>query len=98
MVRARPRDERLHERRVGDPEHHCGDDEREDPGPAARERNVRSAFAMRAGCNVDGKRVVIVDDVITTGATVEECARVLKGAGAASIGILVLARALRIGR
>lgn len=67
-------------------------------GPAARERNVRSAFAMRAGCNVDGKRVVIVDDVITTGATVEECARVLKGAGAASIGILVLARALRIGR
>jgi ComF family protein len=66
-------------------------------GPVARERNVRGAFGMRAGRSVAGKRVVIVDDVITTGATVEECARVLKRAGAASIGVLTLARALRMG-
>src|SRR5262249_43572608 len=37
------------------------------------------------------------DDVMTTGATVEECARVLKRAGAASVGVLTLARALRVG-
>jgi predicted amidophosphoribosyltransferase len=61
------------------------------------ERNVRGAFALRAGRTVAGKRVVIIDDVLTTGATVEECARVLKRAGAASIGVLTLARALRAG-
>ncbi len=66
-------------------------------GPAARERNVRGAFMMRARRSVAGKRVVIVDDVMTTGATVEECARVLKRAGAVSIGVLTLARALRTG-
>ena len=65
-------------------------------GPAARERNVRGAFLMRAGRSVAGKKVVIIDDVITTGATIEECARVLKRAGAASIGVLTLARALRV--
>jgi predicted amidophosphoribosyltransferase len=66
-------------------------------GTLARERNVRSAFAMRPGRSVAGKRVVIIDDVMTTGATVEECARVLKRAGAASVGVLTLARAVRIG-
>jgi ComF family protein len=66
-------------------------------GPTARERNVRGAFVMRARRSVVGKRVVIIDDVMTTGATVEECARVLKRAGAASVGVLILARALRTG-
>ena len=66
-------------------------------GPAARERNVRGAFAMRGRRSVVGKRVVIVDDVLTTGATVAECARVLKRAGATSVGVLTLARALRSG-
>jgi ComF family protein len=66
-------------------------------GPAARERNVHGAFEMRARRSVAGKRVVIIDDVMTTGATVEECARVLKRAGASSIGVLTLARALRTG-
>src|SRR6201997_4298873 len=45
-------------------------------GPAARERNVRGAFAIRAGRGFAGKRVVVIDDVMTTGATVDECARV----------------------
>lgn len=66
-------------------------------GPAARERNVRGAFAVMAGRSFAGKRVVVIDDVMTTGATVDECARVLKRAGAASVGVLTLARALRVG-
>jgi len=66
-------------------------------GPLGRARNVRGAFALRRGCSVKGKRVVIVDDVLTTGATAEECARVLRRAGAAFVGVLTLARALRAG-
>jgi ComF family protein len=66
-------------------------------GPAARERNVQGAFAVRTGRNFARKRVVIIDDVMTTGATVEECARVLKRSGAAFVGVLTLARALRVG-
>ena len=42
-------------------------------------------------------RTSVVDDVMTTGATVEECARVLRRAGALSISVLTLARALRTG-
>lgn len=66
-------------------------------GPLARARNVRGAFALRSRCSVRGKRVVLIDDVLTTGATAEECARVLRRAGAASVGVLVLARAVRAG-
>jgi ComF family protein len=66
-------------------------------GPLARTRNVRGAFALRSGRSVRGKRVVLIDDVLTTGATAEECARVLRRAGAASVGVLVLARAVRAG-
>jgi ComF family protein len=65
--------------------------------PAGRIRNVRGAFALRRGCDLAGKRAIIIDDVLTTGATVDECARVLRRAGAASIGVLTLARALRAG-
>jgi ComF family protein len=66
-------------------------------GPLARARNVRGAFALRAGRSVNGKRLVLVDDVLTTGATAEECARILRRAGAAHVGVLVLARAVRAG-
>jgi ComF family protein len=66
-------------------------------GPLARERNVRGAFSVPRPSDVAGKRLVIVDDVMTTGATADECARVLKRAGAASVGVLTLARALRVG-
>src|SRR5438477_6593458 len=66
-------------------------------GPAARARNVRGAFAVRRGRDVKGKRIVLVDDVLTTGATVEECARVLRRAGATFVGGLTLSRAVRAG-
>jgi ComF family protein len=66
-------------------------------GPLARARNVGGAFALRPGHSVKGKRLVIIDDVLTTGATVEECARVLRRNGAAFVGVLTLARALRTG-
>ena len=66
-------------------------------GPLARERNVKGAFALKKGRSVRGRRVVIIDDVLTTGATVEECARVLRRGGAEFVGVLTLARALRAG-
>ncbi|HJU17519.1 MAG TPA: phosphoribosyltransferase family protein, partial [Stellaceae bacterium] len=66
-------------------------------GPLARARNVEGAFAVRTGRDFAGRRVVIIDDVMTTGATVEACARTLRRAGAAFVGVLTLARALRAG-
>ena len=65
-------------------------------GPVARARNVRGAFALRPGCDVAGKRLVLVDDVLTTGATAESCARVLLKAGAKAVDLLVLARVVRV--
>jgi ComF family protein len=60
---------------------------------AKREENLRGAFALRDGRAVVGKHVVIVDDVWTTGATMQAMARVLKGARPASISALVVATA-----
>ena len=64
-------------------------------GPEGRQRNVRSAFALKRGKSVKGLKIVLVDDVLTTGATLEECARVLKRAGAARVDALALARSFR---
>jgi len=66
--------------------------------PLARARNVGGAFALKPGRSVKGKRVVVVDDVLTTGATADECARVLRRGGAVFVGVLTLARALRTGQ
>ena len=61
-----------------------------DLGAAERRANVRGAFA--AATAAAGHHVVVVDDVLTTGATVEECARALRVAGAARVGVLTVAR------
>jgi ComF family protein len=61
--------------------------------PAARRyANVRDAFALRRGIDVRGLRILIVDDVCTTGATIEACARVLRQGGAAQVSALTAAR------
>jgi ComF family protein len=61
---------------------------------AARRRNVRNAFAVNYPELVAGRHVVLVDDVLTTGATAGECAMSLRRAGAATVGVLTVARAL----
>jgi len=62
-----------------------------DLNPAQRVANVAGAFAVRDGFCVDGKRVVLVDDVFTTGATVGECERVLMEAGAVGVEVVTFA-------
>lgn len=60
---------------------------------AERRRNVRGAFAVRAG--VLGLRVLLVDDVVTTGSTLRECARALRRAGSPEVLAAVVAMTVR---
>jgi ComF family protein len=59
-----------------------------------RSRNVHDAFAVKRPEKVANRRVLLIDDVMTTGATVDECARALLGAGARRVDVLALARVL----
>lgn len=58
----------------------------------ARRQNLKNAFAIWESEEIRGKNLVLVDDVFTTGTTVNECARVLKKAGASRVEVLTLAR------
>jgi competence protein ComFC len=60
----------------------------------ARAANVRQAFALHKPAGIQGKRIVIVDDVFTTGATTSACARLLKQARAKSVCVWTVARGL----
>ena len=59
--------------------------------PAARAKNVAGAFAVRYRNKFAGRKICLVDDIKTTGATLNECAKILKQAGASKVFALVLA-------
>ena len=80
-------DEHVLVRRTHTERHRAGMDAR------ARRESVAGAFDVRAPKHIFGRRVLLVDDVFTTGATVSECAAVLKSAGAADVFVLTIARA-----
>ncbi len=66
---------------------------------SGRWRNVAGAFEVNPvrKINLDGKNILLIDDVYTTGATVDACSRILRKEGAGSVCALVLARVLREG-
>jgi len=60
--------------------------------PKERRENVRGAFVVPHPQQVKGKRILLLDDLYTTGATAKECARVLRQAGARQVDVLTVAR------
>lgn len=60
-------------------------------GLAARKANAAGAYCVARGADVGGKRILLIDDILTTGATLSECCRVLRTAGAASVVTAALA-------
>jgi pyrimidine operon attenuation protein/uracil phosphoribosyltransferase len=61
-----------------------------------RRQNVRGAFVVSSPSDVAGKHVLLIDDILTTGATVRAASKALVQAGAASIWVATLARARRV--
>ena len=82
-----PIDEYSLVRRVHTERHRAGMDAR------ARRDSVEGAFEVRRPEPIAGRRVLLIDDVFTTGATVSECAKVLKSAGGTDVYVLTIARA-----
>ena len=80
-------DQHILVRRMHTERHRAGMDAR------ARRESVAGAFEVRAPKHISGRRVLLIDDVFTTGATVSECASVLRAAGAADVFVLTIARA-----
>lgn len=60
--------------------------------PTKRKTNLRGAFGMGGGATLGGATVLLVDDILTTGSTAHECAKVLQQAGAAKVYVAVFAR------
>jgi predicted amidophosphoribosyltransferase len=65
------------------------------PSARARRRNVLGAFKVAQKSRIAGRNVLLVDDVLTTGATADAAARALRRAGAEKVQILALARVVR---
>jgi len=63
-------------------------------GRKERLQNIKNAFGVRDSSKIKGGKILLVDDVYTTGATANECAKVLMRAGAARVDVLTLARAM----
>lgn len=61
-----------------------------------RFKNVRNAFAVRKGYDLSGARVLLIDDILTTGATASEAAKVLKKAGAKEVVVGVAAKTFNV--
>jgi ComF family protein len=59
-----------------------------------RAKNMRGAFAVRKDAQLDGEKIVLVDDVFTTGATTSACAKVLREAGSGDVCVWTVARGL----
>jgi ComF family protein len=59
-----------------------------------RQKNIRGAFEVRRAGAIAEKHILLIDDVFTTGSTVQECAKVLLKAGAKQVDVLTLAKAM----
>ena len=81
-----PVESTLEKARATETQSQTGEDE-------ARKANVQGAYRALPGLDLTGKRVVLIDDVATSGATLAECAAVLRQAGAGSVVGLTFARA-----
>ncbi|MFH1067534.1 MAG: ComF family protein [bacterium] len=57
-----------------------------------RFQNQRNAYALKIGANVRGAKLLLIDDIFTTGATTDACARALRKSGAAEVAVLTVAR------
>lgn len=65
-------------------------------GAQERRSQIRNAFQLSPRTEVKGKRILLIDDVVTTAATTNECARILKRAGAERVDVIAVAVAKRL--
>lgn len=86
---SRPVDRYSLKRKIHTPMHRAGMDRK------AREITVENAFEIVRPKLIEGKKVLLADDVLTTGATASNCAKVLKKHGASSVSVFTLARAVK---